>query len=222
VSQGLLISRRPFNLSCTVLICILVRYLPGHRLSVAEGARLLRSLFIGGTRYLSSSRKCGLSSDWQEYIHPEGQSYFVHARRSAPRINVITDAHASDSEVQNAVSDFADKLLTRAVSDFWTLDPVHVELMIDVDVDDPAASCYYFIDHENAVVFWLDEVSADDIDIPEVSGIGHLRELHRFNDPLKGLSLTYFFKRYTSKESIGYIKNTSLVIRRRQRKMNAS
>ncbi|KAF8531098.1 hypothetical protein JB92DRAFT_245273 [Gautieria morchelliformis] len=109
-----------------------------------------------GPLSVSRGRKYGLPSDWQEYIHPE-------------------DAYAYESEVRNTVSDFADKILARVASDFWTLDPAHVELMVDVDIDDPAASSYYFIDHENAVVFWIDEVSTDDIDIPDVSGNGHLR-----------------------------------------------
>ncbi|KAF8531116.1 hypothetical protein JB92DRAFT_2825266 [Gautieria morchelliformis] len=132
-----------------------------------------------GSPSVSRERKYGLPPNWQQYIHPEGQIYFVHARESAPCINVITDADAYDSKVQNAASHFADKILTRA-ADFWTFDdPAHVELMVDVDVDvdvdDPAAFSYYFIDHKNAVIFWMDEVSTDGIGIPDVSGTAHLR-----------------------------------------------
>ncbi|KAF8464220.1 hypothetical protein JB92DRAFT_3150256 [Gautieria morchelliformis] len=119
-----------------------------------------------GPLSVSRERKYGLPPEWQEYIHPEGQIYFVHARESAPGINVITDAYAYDSKVQNAASDFADKLLARVASDFWTFDPAHVELMVDVDVDDPAAASYYFIDHENALIFGS---------MKSVSGIDNLR-----------------------------------------------
>ncbi|KAF8524462.1 hypothetical protein JB92DRAFT_3109514 [Gautieria morchelliformis] len=143
-----------------------------------------------GPLSVSCGRECVLPPNWQEYIHPEGQIYFVRAWESEPHINVITDAYAYDSKILNAASDFADKILVRFASHFRTLDPAHVELMVDVDVDDPAASSYYFIYHKNYVVFWLDAFTADDLNIPRVSSIGQLRTriqeeywLHQENFP---------------------------------------
>ena len=45
------------------------------------------------------------------------------------------------------------------------------EIMLQLDEDDESACGYYMADHESGSIFWLDEISSEDLDIrpPPVS-----------------------------------------------------
>lgn len=121
-------------------------------------------------------RERALPAEWREYIHPEGQLYFVRSW-GAPPINIITEAYVYEPELRDVISNFAEAVLTRAIVGPWLSDVRNVELLVEVDEEGSACS-HYFIDHENTVIFWLDEINTADFDI-RVSGLGHLREPFR-------------------------------------------
>ena len=64
------------------------------------------------------------------------------------------------------------------VSNGWDFDSCNIELLVNVDEDGTTCS-YYFIEHENAIIFWLDEITTIALDIPNVCGSDHLGELSR-------------------------------------------
>lgn len=78
-----------------------------------------------------------------------------------------------DGEVREMVASFADNVLQHATSEYWSLTSSNVELLVDVAEDEKSCS-YYFLDHELKVIFWLDERSTEEFDIPYVSGHDHL------------------------------------------------
>lgn len=123
----------------------------------------------------STSRKRLLPQEWREYVHPEGQSYFVHTRYTAPRINVITDAYIYDSNLRRVVSEFSEKVVNRVNSERWYIDAASIELLVEVEVDRISCS-YYFVDHKDSLIFWLDNINTEELDMPIVSGLDHLRE----------------------------------------------
>ncbi|KAF8586599.1 hypothetical protein K439DRAFT_1631481 [Ramaria rubella] len=127
-----------------------------------------------GPLVINRGRRRSLPSDWREYIHPEGQFYFVKTWGSPLRINVVTEAYVYDASIRQVVSDFADSILACACLDEWHFNPESVELLIELDEEGTSCS-YYFIEHDETVVFWLTETNTEDVDIPEVSGVDHLR-----------------------------------------------
>jgi len=80
-----------------------------------------------------------------------------------------------DEGVREIVISFTDGVLRQAMSQFWSLSPSNIELLVDFAEDENLCS-YYFLDHEHQVVFWLDERTTEEFDIPEVSGPDHLSE----------------------------------------------
>lgn len=128
-----------------------------------------------------------------------------------------------DSNLRQVVSEFSEKVLTRTISEHWYFHASSTELLVEVDVDGTTCS-YYFVDHENTVIFWLDEVSTEELDIPIVSGFDHLRGLFKLRISVQNMTAypSHSPKVPTSMESIGYIKNTSLLTERYQSNMKMS
>ena len=81
-----------------------------------------------------------------------------------------------DSNLRRVVSEFSEKVLKQASSDCWHFDLPSTELLVDVDVDGVSCS-YYFVNHEDTLISWLDNISTDELGIPSASGSDHLREL---------------------------------------------
>lgn len=50
-----------------------------------------------------------------------------------------------------------------------------IEIMLQLDADDEETCGYYLIEHGSATVFWLHEVSSEDLDIPDSSTYSQLR-----------------------------------------------
>lgn len=55
---------------------------------------------------------------------------------------------------------------------------VSTEIMLQLDQSDENACGYYIIDHDTGSMFWLDEVSTEELDILPAVSLTHLRKLH--------------------------------------------
>jgi hypothetical protein len=50
-----------------------------------------------------------------------------------------------------------------------------VELLLQLDDEDPDSCAYYFVDHATLSVFWLHEVSTQDLNLYPVTSKSHLK-----------------------------------------------
>jgi hypothetical protein len=82
-----------------------------------------------------------------------------------------------------------------------------VELLLQLDDEDPDSCAYYFVDHATLSVFWLHEVSTQDLNLYPVTSKSHLSTCrhHRANF----LHFYYFQQNWPSKNSIGTTSNFS-------------
>lgn len=109
-----------------------------------------------------------LSLGWSSHIQAEGQLYFYHSQ-----LRFVTETNIYDAEKLKRLSHWmaaAGKLAD--AQDFMITNSIEVMLQLD-DNDD---SCgYYVVDHDNRTVFWLQDVSSEDLDIPASVSMTQLR-----------------------------------------------
>ena len=123
--------------------------------------------------------------DWSTLVHPEGARYYFHKTRvraisfwrlvdSEPCQRVFTDADLCDTDIFQAVKTFLEQLdefiATRNIQI-----PENVDLVFDLirSQEDGKTYCaYYYADHDNKSVFWLDGYDATNFYIwSEVRGV---------------------------------------------------
>jgi hypothetical protein len=52
------------------------------------------------------------------------------------------------------------------------------ELFLQIDDDDPQSCGYYLVDHTSRTIFWLEDVSMEDLGIPPVISASHTSTCH--------------------------------------------
>ncbi|TFY63082.1 hypothetical protein EVJ58_g3464 [Rhodofomes roseus] len=110
-----------------------------------------------------------LPPGWSAYTHPEGQRYF--ARESKPRI--ITEANLHSLATQDLVAGYIEAFEQQCIEQKMLV-PDDAELFLEPDV--ASTSCgYYLVDCSSRVVFWLEEVASDMLDLPATVTDSHLR-----------------------------------------------
>ncbi|KAF8525521.1 hypothetical protein BU17DRAFT_83762 [Hysterangium stoloniferum] len=135
---------------------------------------------------VNRGRRRDLPHDWEEHIHPEGQSYYIKTWTEYRNIPVLTEARIYDEKIRARVTSYTERLLFQLTSnkELWPYRGPDIELLVaigDEDELDDDMSSYYFVHHQDAVIFWLHEVNEDDIEFPHVSGSDHLRlYLHKY------------------------------------------
>ena len=102
-------------------------------------------------------------------MQAEGQSYFYH--REA---RFVTEANIYDSgkskrihywmAVTSKLAEAQDIILTSSI-----------EVVLQLDEDSENTCGYYLADHDSATIFWLQEVSSEDLDIPDSVSTYQLR-----------------------------------------------
>jgi hypothetical protein len=111
-----------------------------------------------------------LPPNWTVHTHPEGQQYFYRDSK----LRIVTEAYLYRKETMEKISHWSkiieDLLIQRnlVISD-------NVELFIQFD-DDTNSCAYYLIDHSSRTQFWIDPMSTDVLNLPQVESSSHLSE----------------------------------------------
>jgi hypothetical protein len=114
------------------------------------------------------SRDTSLPPQWEAYIHPEGQLYFV---RHAPLV-IVTEAYLHNSEVMKRIAGFAKEAeLLLSAMNFEPRDTLELLLQLK---DGEDVCYYYFIDHETRTQFWIHDISTQDLNLYPVTATSHL------------------------------------------------
>lgn len=106
-------------------------------------------------------------------MHPEGQPYFILSGEFA--FVVVTEANVEDLHTRERVLD----CIMEASKELYPLGvklPSRCELFLELG-DDPASCNYYLVNHAEKVLFWIDDVCTDLLDIPPAASPLHLGAL---------------------------------------------
>ncbi|KAF8515479.1 hypothetical protein BU17DRAFT_93470 [Hysterangium stoloniferum] len=113
---------------------------------------------------LSSTRgkRALLPPGWEMHVHPEGRPYFIKKWTEYP-FPVITDINIWKKEVTTRIMDFV-QLLFESLNaldheDFKSSD---VELVVSISQDEDQGF-YYFVDHDTTSIFWVHDLSDDEV-----------------------------------------------------------
>lgn len=113
---------------------------------------------------------------WTTLVHPQGSRYFVNVER-----RTFTQMNICDETIYSDIRHFMDYLLRslRDESEHLELDMAQVDLVIEPKVStdaDKVVCCYYFANHRDRCLFWLDEYSTEDI-LSECNGVENLSHI---------------------------------------------
>ncbi|KAG1812958.1 uncharacterized protein BJ212DRAFT_1483013 [Suillus subaureus] len=113
---------------------------------------------------------------WTTLVHPQGSRYFVNAER-----RTFTQMNICDEKIYNVIKQFMDCLLRslRDESEDLELDMAQVDLVIEPKFStdtNTVVCCYYFANHRDRCLFWLDEYSTEDI-LSECNGVENLSHI---------------------------------------------
>ncbi|KAG9310207.1 hypothetical protein JVU11DRAFT_9849 [Chiua virens] len=112
-----------------------------------------------------------LPNEWNRYIHPEGNVLFYHSE-----LRVFTESDICNNEIKIKILCCAIQLIQRAIdTPTVTLDKF-TELVLNVNGH---GWCYYFVDHTQRLLFWVDPVNAAQLDthLQGLSKHGHIKYL---------------------------------------------
>ncbi|THH12130.1 hypothetical protein EW145_g180 [Phellinidium pouzarii] len=110
-----------------------------------------------------------LARGWSSHVHAEGQLYFYHSGN-----RVVTETNIYDQEKLARITHWTAVIreLARerniAITD-------SIEVMLELDAYDEDSCKYYLVEHDSDVVFWLHEVTSDDLGFPESTSFAQLR-----------------------------------------------
>jgi hypothetical protein len=130
---------------------------------------------------------------WRSCLHPEGALYFLHEEKVCASLmskngtdclaslkRILTDAYLYDPQVISDATNFINQIFDFIQAHDIQLSP-DVNLILDLTLnEDGITVCgYYFADHTNRSIFWLDQFDANDFPAwREVRGVvspSHLR-----------------------------------------------
>lgn len=111
-------------------------------------------------------------AEWSTHVQAEGQLYFHEPHR-----RFVTEANIRKPERFRRISQWMLYVEKRAEARGIQITE-STEIMLQLAQDDDSACGYYMIDHGTGSMFWLDEVSTEDLDILPVVSLNHLRESH--------------------------------------------
>ncbi|KAH7904892.1 hypothetical protein BJ138DRAFT_852335 [Hygrophoropsis aurantiaca] len=111
------------------------------------------------------------SPAWSAHIQPEGQKYFYHHKESG--FSAVTDANIYDSAVALQISDCM-KHVRDVISQSQLVIPETAELYLEY-CEYSHVCRYYFVDHMAKTQFWLEPMSTEMLNLPEVVSDSHLK-----------------------------------------------
>lgn len=89
-------------------------------------------------------------SDWKAYVHPEGRPYYHNQA-----LNLVTHADIANSNILELVMGARQEVLDLRKRNSVEFDDTEYELVIEPKGD---RCLYYYADHKNELVFWVDSV----------------------------------------------------------------
>ncbi|KAH7890171.1 hypothetical protein F5I97DRAFT_1850702 [Phlebopus sp. FC_14] len=113
---------------------------------------------------------------WERCMHPEGALYFYSEQDGKKRTN--TDSNIDDAQTRELVLEFARILWHKANKDQHIRNWGSIELVLSVSWSDDRDICqYYFVSHDDLVVFWLEDFVTDSIfyNVKGVEAIDHIK-----------------------------------------------
>ncbi|KIO22661.1 hypothetical protein M407DRAFT_27845 [Tulasnella calospora MUT 4182] len=124
------------------------------------------------TRAFTEEHPAGsLFDGWDEYVHPEGDTYWYQPERG-----LLTSLDPRDPRINNCLSKAFDDILAQLPSRF------DMEIFLDLDFSEPSQPAsvtvfYYMVDHRNRQIFWASDVDFNAIGILPCQSKGHLKSL---------------------------------------------
>jgi hypothetical protein len=106
---------------------------------------------------------------WFLHTHPEGKPYFY----LKSHLRVVTEAYLYRPEVMDKIIYWSEGIQA-LLSHKGTTIGENVELLLQLDDEYPDSCAYYFVDHATRSVFWLHEVSTEDLNLYPVTSKSHL------------------------------------------------
>ncbi|KAJ7126104.1 hypothetical protein C8R44DRAFT_874477 [Mycena epipterygia] len=117
---------------------------------------------------------------WTACLHPEGAQYFFHEEKL-----VFTDANLFDTSSLEFIT-----TTIRTIHDFLRAHGVQLEPDVNLVLDeytyfDKSKGCqYYFVNHKDRCVFWMDNAESDLFSIThELNGITSASQIHLITSP---------------------------------------
>ena len=112
---------------------------------------------------------------WERRVHPEGGLYFCDREKVCPFINlisrryasfaqrVLTDTYMHEELPRNTINDFVDKI-EQFIAKNGLAPPVLPEnRTLVLEIRQTGRCGYYFVDHSNQCLFWLEPYNAFDM-----------------------------------------------------------
>ncbi|KAG1748263.1 uncharacterized protein EDB91DRAFT_1112981 [Suillus paluster] len=113
---------------------------------------------------------------WTKLVHPQGCCYFVHQEK-----RTFTQMNICEKDVREKIEYYMQYLLYELHKHGdLELDMSQVDLVLEPKVfsnGDTIVGCYYFANHRDRCLFWLDEYNTEDIlsDCSGVENLSHIR-----------------------------------------------
>lgn len=105
------------------------------------------------------------------HVGHSGQKYYYQPTR-----RVITDSNIKQPQVLDMIVR-AQAILDMRLNSQNLVLPSTTEAVFEVDADaQPPAVNYYFVDHAQKTLFWLEKTNSEQLRCPPVSGHSHLSE----------------------------------------------
>ncbi|KAH0826640.1 hypothetical protein J3R83DRAFT_5025 [Lanmaoa asiatica] len=144
--------------------------------SSSRSVQALRSSILRISSDTSTKTSTSSASKWQRFVHPEGQPYFVLTSKF--NFAVVTEANVEDVETEGRILDCVE-VANKELQSHNIKVPLRCELFLELE-DDHATCNYYFVDHIEKGLFWLEDLSTEFLDIPGAVSPSHLeRALER-------------------------------------------
>lgn len=139
-----------------------------------------------------------LSPGWADYVHPEGQRYFVRQGY----LRIVTEANVCRQDIMDLVlawSAHIESLLEH--NDLAVTDDVELFLKIE------GVDCgYYLVNYATRTQYWMDSYNTEDLGLPTLASHTHLRSIFRIVD--RYINAYYVsFQNWHSRNSFGFIES---------------
>ncbi|KAF8637865.1 hypothetical protein AX17_002491 [Amanita inopinata Kibby_2008] len=94
---------------------------------------------------------------WQRRFHPEGAPYFYDTKR-----HVLTDAYICNQSIRDIVDDYVDRI-ERFIEQNQLTQLLPESRTLVLEIRRTGRCGYYFVDHDNQCLFWLEPYDAIDM-----------------------------------------------------------
>lgn len=116
-----------------------------------------------------SNRPQYLPQNWSTHVQPEGQRYFYNNQTC-----IVTEAYLFHPDILQRVICWAQVIAAHIQRNSIEL-PSNHELFLELGSTESDGCKYYYVDHTARTLFWLNDVTTDDLDISATASNAQLR-----------------------------------------------